>query len=60
MTWHNRVLRVDLTHHTTHIEPLNEQWRDQYLGSRGLGTKYHQRPLNQRDSLLEFRWQVWC
>jgi len=40
MTWHNRVLRVDLTHHTTHIEPLNEQWRDQYLGSRGLGTKY--------------------
>ncbi len=40
MTWHNRVLRVDLTHHTTHIEPLNEQWREDYLGSRGLGTKY--------------------
>jgi len=40
MTWHNTVLRVDLTNHTTHIEPLNKQWRDDYLGSRGLGTKY--------------------
>ena len=40
MTWHNRVLRVDLSNHTTHIEPLNEQWRDEYLGSRGLGTRY--------------------
>lgn len=40
MTWHNRVLRVDLTHLTTSVEPLNEQWRDDYLGSRGLGTKY--------------------
>ncbi|MFK7997203.1 MAG: aldehyde ferredoxin oxidoreductase family protein [Granulosicoccus sp.] len=40
MTWHNRILRVNLTEHTTSIEPLNEQWRDAYLGSRGLGTKY--------------------
>ncbi len=40
MTWHNKVLRVDLTNRTTHIEPLNQQWRDDYLGSRGLGTKY--------------------
>ncbi|MFK8080032.1 MAG: aldehyde ferredoxin oxidoreductase family protein [Granulosicoccus sp.] len=40
MTWHNRVLRVNLSDHTTAIEPLNEQWRDDYLGSRGLGTKY--------------------
>ena len=40
MTWHNRVLRVNLTDHTTHIEPLNQQWRDEYLGSRGLGTRY--------------------
>jgi len=40
MTWHNRLLRVNLTDHTSTVEPLNEQWRDEYLGSRGLGTKY--------------------
>ena len=40
MSWHNRVLRIDLSTLTSHIEPLNEQWRDDYLGSRGLGTKY--------------------
>jgi len=40
MTWHNRVLRVNLTDHSIHKEPLNETWRDAYLGSRGLGTKY--------------------
>jgi aldehyde:ferredoxin oxidoreductase len=40
MTWHNRILRVDLSAHKTYIEPLNEQWRDDYLGSRGLATKY--------------------
>lgn len=40
MTWHNRVLRVDLSAHKTYVEPLNEQWRDDYLGSRGLATKY--------------------
>ncbi len=40
MTWHNKVLRVNLNNHTTFSEPLNEQWRDEYLGSRGLGSKY--------------------
>jgi len=40
MTWHNRLLRVNLTDHTSTVEPLNEQWRDEYLGSRGLGTRY--------------------
>ena len=40
MSWHNRVLRIDLNSLTSHSEPLNEQWRDDYLGSRGLGTKY--------------------
>lgn len=40
MSWHNRVLHVDLTHHTTRVEPLNEQWKADYLGSRGLASKY--------------------
>ena len=40
MSWHNRVLIVNLTEGTTRTEPLNKQWRDDYLGSRGLATKY--------------------
>ncbi|MFK7857257.1 MAG: aldehyde ferredoxin oxidoreductase family protein [Granulosicoccus sp.] len=52
MTWHNRVLRVDLTNHTTSIEPLNEQWRDEYLGSRGLGTKYLMEMMNPEADAL--------
>lgn len=40
MTWHNRVLTVDLTTHQSRVEPLNPQWRDEYLGSRGLATRY--------------------
>ncbi len=40
MTWHNRVLTVDLTRRTSRVEPLNPQWRDDYLGSRGLATRY--------------------
>ncbi|MEE9334399.1 MAG: aldehyde ferredoxin oxidoreductase family protein [Granulosicoccaceae bacterium] len=40
MTWHQKVLRVDLTAATIKTEPLNMEWADQYLGSRGLGSKY--------------------
>jgi len=40
MSWHNKVLIVDLTTQQTSIEPLNTQWRDDYLGSRGLASKY--------------------
>ncbi|MBX2879916.1 MAG: aldehyde ferredoxin oxidoreductase family protein [Granulosicoccus sp.] len=40
MTWHNRILRVNLNDHTCHIEAVNTQWRDDYLGSRGLATRY--------------------
>lgn len=40
MSWHNRVLIVNLTEGTSRTEPLNTQWRDDYLGSRGLATKY--------------------
>ena len=40
MSWQKKILRVDLTAGTTSIEPLNMEWANDYLGSRGLGTKY--------------------
>jgi len=40
MTWHKKILRVDLTNGTIKIEDLNMEWADQYLGSRGLASKY--------------------
>ena len=40
MSWHNRILRVDLTNGTINTEELNRQWAEQYIGSRGLGSKY--------------------
>lgn len=40
MAWTRKVLRVDLTHGTCKAEPLNMEWAQQYLGQRGLATKY--------------------
>ena len=40
MSWHRKVLRVNLTKGTCSPEPLNMEWADQYLGQRGLATKY--------------------
>ncbi len=40
MGWNRKVLRVNLTEGTCTDEPLNMQWADEYLGSRGLATKY--------------------
>lgn len=40
MSWTRKILRVDLTTGTTTSEPLNMEWADQYLGQRGLATKY--------------------
>ena len=40
MGWARKVLRVNLTEGTCASEPLNMQWADEYLGSRGLATKY--------------------
>lgn len=38
--WHGKLLRVDLTAGTCKTEKLNQQWAKEYLGGRGLGTKY--------------------
>ncbi len=40
MGWQKKVLRVNLTSGTCEAEPLNMQWANDYLGQRGLGTKY--------------------
>ena len=40
MSWAKRVLRVNLTTGTLKVEPTNMQWAANYLGQRGLGTKY--------------------
>ena len=40
MAWQGRILRVNLTEGTTKAEPLNMQWANDYLGERGLATKY--------------------
>jgi aldehyde:ferredoxin oxidoreductase len=40
MAWTRKILRVDLTNGTCKSEPLNMDWAQQYLGQRGLATKY--------------------
>ena len=40
MGWAGKILRVNLTAGTIKSEPLNMDWAQKYLGSRGLGTKY--------------------
>ena len=40
MAWQRKILRVNLTKGTCTPEPLNMQWAQDYLGQRGLATKY--------------------
>lgn len=40
MSWAGKILRVDLTAGTVKTEALNMAWAKEYLGSRGLATKY--------------------
>jgi len=40
MGWQGKVLRVDLTAGTAENEPLNMDWARDYLGSRGLASRY--------------------
>ena len=40
MAWAKKILRVDLAKGTCVDEPLNMEWAGQYLGQRGLATKY--------------------
>ena len=40
MSWQGKVLKVDLSSGAISTEPLNERWANDYLGARGLGSKY--------------------
>ena len=40
MTWAGKILRINLTTGSIKTEPLNMQWARDYVGSRGLGSKY--------------------
>ena len=40
MSWQGKILRVDLTAGQVAPEPLNMAWANEYIGERGLGTKY--------------------
>ena len=40
MSWSGKILRVNLTKGTCQSEPLNMEWAKEYLGSRGLASKY--------------------
>lgn len=38
--WMGKIIRVDLTKATISTEPLNKEWAKDYIGARGLGTRY--------------------
>lgn len=40
MAWTRKVLRINLTKGSIKEEPLNMKWAQDYLGQRGLATKY--------------------
>jgi aldehyde:ferredoxin oxidoreductase len=40
MGWQRQILRINLTEGTSAVEPLNMEWAHDYLGERGLATKY--------------------
>jgi len=40
MAWANKVLRVNLNERTCSSEPLNMEWAKEYIGQRGLATRY--------------------
>ena len=40
MSWQRKILRVDLSKGTTATEPLNMDWAFEFMGERGLASKY--------------------
>ena len=52
MSWQRKILRVDLSKGTHSIEPLNMEWANQYLGERGLASKYLMELMDPRADAL--------
>ena len=38
--WQGKILRINLSAGSVQSEALNEEWAHEYIGARGLGTKY--------------------
>ncbi len=53
MGWQGKILRVDLTAGTAESEPLNMEWARDYLGSRGLGSRYLYEEMNPAADSLD-------
>lgn len=61
MTWAGKLLRVDLTAGTCTSEPLKMEWANQYLGQRGLATKYFAEEVDPMvDPLAEGNKIIWA
>lgn len=50
MAWTRKILRINLTKGEITTEPLNMEWAQSYLGSRGLATKYY---VEENDPMVE-------
>ncbi len=61
MSWAGKILRVNLTTGTVKSEPTNMTWAKQYLGSRGLATKYIVEEVNPKvDPLSADNKLIWA
>ena len=52
MGWTRKLLRINLDEGTCTEEPLNMQWAQQYLGQRGLASKYLSEEIDPRCDAL--------
>ncbi len=61
MSWAGKILRVDLSAGTVKSEALNMAWAKEYLGSRGLASKYLTEELDPRvDPLAADNKIIWA
>jgi aldehyde:ferredoxin oxidoreductase len=61
MSWAGKILRVNLTAGTCTPETLNKQWARDYLGQRGLATKYFVEEVDARvDPLSPANKIIWA
>jgi len=50
--WTGQILRINLTQSSFAIEPLNMEWAREYIGGRGLGTRYLYEEMDPRADAL--------
>ncbi|MDH3379230.1 MAG: aldehyde ferredoxin oxidoreductase, partial [Gammaproteobacteria bacterium] len=53
MSWQRKILRVDLSKGSAEIEPLNMEWAQQFLGERGLATKYLMESMDPKTDAMD-------